>query len=91
MTTITLPKTLARYTGGNAKIQTESATLYDALHALTDTYGLDTAILRENGDLQPYVRIVLGTRMIQGTSEADLKSLRLGGDSIELKTAFAGG
>jgi hypothetical protein len=91
MTHLQLPKALARHTQGARELDVAGRTLQEALSTLTSDHGLGTAILREDGSLQPYVRIVIDQELLNAASLADLNSVVVEGKTVQLKTAFAGG
>ena len=68
MTTITLPKSMAQYVGGSTSVPVEAHTLYGALQELTERWTLGTALLQENGSLQPYIRVVVDNAIVSAGS-----------------------
>jgi len=91
MTTLKLPKSLARYTSGETEIKTEATTLGGALSQLTEAYDLGSAILQENGAIQPYISIAINGQLIDKAMLANASSIEISGQTVQLKTAFAGG
>ena len=91
MTTLKLPKSLARYTSGQTEIETEATTLGAALSHLTETFDLGSAVLQDGGAIQPYIGVVLGGRLLDKATLADASGIDIAGQTVQLKTAFAGG
>ena len=88
---ITLPSTLARHIGGQKQVITKESTLGMALRTLTSEYSLGDALLTDEGGIQPYIRVVIGSRMLDKNELSDPDEILLGDVSVELKAAFAGG
>ena len=91
MTTVTLPKTMAQYAGGETSVPVDADTLHGALRELTERWTLGTALLQEDGSLQPYLRVVVDDTMVSEGSPEALSAVPVEGRTVELKTAFAGG
>lgn len=91
MAHLKLPKALARYTNGTTDIDIPAATLQDTLSKLTAEYNLGTAVLREDGTIQPYIGVVIGGQLLNKATLADLQAIDVTDQNIQLKTAFAGG
>ena len=91
MTTLKLPKSLARYTSGQTEIPTEAKTLGAALSQLTETFNLGSAILQDGGAIQPYIGVVLGGQLLDKAILADAATIDISDQTVTLKTAFAGG
>lgn len=89
--TIHLPAVLARLTGGETKIPTTEPNLGQALHELSNKFSLGFAVLNEEGEIQPYVKLVINDSILPHKQIQDLQSIKLDNTSIEIKTAFAGG
>lgn len=91
MTKIKLPRALAQYTNGQALIELEAKTLFEALSSLTNTYKLGSALLNEDGSVQPYIGVVLDARLLSRAILADPHAINVADAQIQIKTAFAGG
>lgn len=89
--TITLPSALARHTDGQSIISTDESSLGQALKALSNQYSLGDAILNSEGQLQPYIRVVISNKMLGKSQLGNPDEVALDGTMVELKTAFAGG
>ncbi|MDP5366605.1 MAG: MoaD/ThiS family protein [Paracoccaceae bacterium] len=91
MARLKLPKALARYTNGTTEIEVSETTLKDTLAKLTNDYNLGTAILRDDGSIQPYIGVVVGGELLNKAALTDPSSIEVTNKEIQLKTAFAGG
>lgn len=91
MARLKLPKALARYTNGTTEIEVSETTLKDTLAKLTNDYNLGTAILRDDGSIQPYIGVVVGGKLLSKAALTDPSSIEVTNKEIQLKTAFAGG
>jgi hypothetical protein len=91
MPQIKLPRTLAQYTNGQTLIELEAKTLFEVLSSLTNTYKLGSALLNENGSVQPYIGVVLDARLLSRAMLADPQAINVANAQIQIKTAFAGG
>lgn len=89
--TISLPTTLARHTGGHSHVTTNESNLGEALRSLSSEYSLGDALITEQGQLQPYIRVVVDNRMLGSSQLDNPDAVELSETRIELKTAFAGG
>jgi hypothetical protein len=91
MARLKLPKALARYTNGTTEIEVSETTLKDTLAKLTNDYNLGTAILRDDGSIQPYIGVVVEGELLNKAALTDPSSIEVTNKEIQLKTAFAGG
>ena len=91
MARFTLPKTLAKLTGGSTEVEADGDTLLECLTNLTGTYQLDDALLDTDGNMQPYIRVVMDDALVRDTSNAGLAAQAVSGGTVQIKTAFAGG
>lgn len=91
MARLKLPKALARFTNGTTEIEVSETTLKDTLAKLTNDYNLGTAILRDDGSIQPYIGVVVGGELLNKAALTDPSSIEVTNKEIQLKTAFAGG
>lgn len=91
MTQFILPKTLAKLTQGQTTLQVEGVSLFENLQALTSTYGLDDALVDASGRIQPYIRVMLGNELVAAASPEELAAVATGDQTVQIKTAFAGG
>lgn len=89
-TTIRIPTPLRSYTGGNAEVHVEAATVQEALQALGQEHdGILERILAEDGGLRRFVNLYVGSRNIQSL---DGLETRLDDDAvIAIVPAVAGG
>jgi len=91
MARLRLPKALARYTNGTTEMEVSGTTLQETLAKLTNDHGLGTAILRDDGSIQPYIGVVVGGELLTKAALSDPQSIEVANQDIQLKTAFAGG
>lgn len=91
MTEVTIPNALAKFTDGQTRLDVSADTLGAALQKLTEQHQLGDVVLGPNGDLQPYIRVVVDDTVVSGKSRSELDRISLNGSQVELKTAFAGG
>lgn len=89
-TTIRIPTPLRSYTGGNAEVRVEAATVQEALQALAQEHdGILARILDEDGGLRRFVNLYVGSRNIQSLD--GLETRLDDGAVIAIVPAVAGG
>ncbi len=87
---VRIPTPLRRITGGQAKVELESASLGEMVEQLDSTFpGFKARLVDENGELRYFVNIFINgedVRFLQGL-ETSTKS----GDEVSIVPAVAGG
>ena len=90
-TKVVLPKYLRRHLDNRSEIDVEASDLKTALDILSRDYRLDDILLTKEGNLQAFIRVVIGDRLVAARRAEDLREVTVAGQTIEIQSAFAGG
>ena len=87
---VRLPTILRSYTGGEAEVVGEGATLKDVLHDLETRHsGLLTRVLDDNGKIRRFVNVYVNEEDVR--FEQGLETPTPAGTSVSVLAAVAGG
>lgn len=88
---VVIPRPLSRHVGNREAVDVEVGDLQAMFEALSETYDLHGVFLTPEGDLQPYIRVIVGERLLTATRRDQLGGVKVAGETVEITTAFAGG
>jgi hypothetical protein len=89
--TVLIPRHLARHFNTKSRIDVEASDLKTALEIVSRDFNLDDALLTRDGDLQPFIRILIAEDLITSSKAGDLAQVNVAGKMVQIMTAFAGG
>ena len=88
---VVVPKYLCRYVNNRSEIDVDASDLKAALDILSRDYRLEDILLTREGHLQSFIRIVIDDTLVTARRTEDLSLVAVGGKTIEIQSAFAGG
>ena len=88
---VLIPKVLGRYLNGKSEIHVEASDLRATLEILSREYKLEDILLTRDGHLQTFIRVVIDERLVTSRKAEELGRVDVGGKTVEITAAFAGG
>ena len=89
--TVLVSGPLAARLNGSSSVEIEASDLLTTLETLSRHCQLDDGLLRDDGQLQAYVRVAVNQELVMAKKPEDLARIPVAGRTIEIAVALAGG
>jgi len=88
---VLIPRHLVAHLNNQREIDVDASNLKTALEILSREYKLEDILLTRDGHLQAFIRIVIDEQLLSSRKPEELSQVAVGGKTVEITTAFAGG
>jgi hypothetical protein len=88
---VVVPRYLSPFLNNRSEVDVEAVDLKTMLEVLSREHGLEDILLTSSGDLQAFIRLVVDDELLMSRKGTELSLVPVGGKTVEIQSAFAGG